>query len=260
MPLQTTSSLDKALAVLFTFADPQTDQRVFTVSGLAELHGMDKAQVSRTLATFTKYGLVERLDKRRGYQLGWSVVHLAGRALVAQTMSSIYPALSQLAVDLEETVHFSIRDGRASVALATFEPDRRLFVSVPIGRTTPLIGSAAGYALLSQSDIDDLRSLLQKSIRPGNRASDAWAILQDQVERVRVDGFSLVADERGEGITTAAVPIFDVGNYRGRVHAAIGLSAPDDRVGDRAPELIERLLQIASNANEYLRWRDEENE
>lgn len=256
---QTTSSLDKALAVLFSFADPQTDQRVFTVSGLAELHGMDKAQVSRMLATFAKYGLVERLDKRRGYQLGWSVVHLAGRALTAQTMSSIYPALSQLAVDLEETVHFSIRDGRNAVALATFEPDRRLFVSVPPGRTTALVGSAVGYALLSQSDSDDLRSLLQKSSRRGNGSSVTWTALQDRVEHVRVDGFSLVADERGEGITTAAVPIFDVGNYRGRVHAAIGLSAPDERVGARAPQLVERLLEIAGNANDYLRGKDEAN-
>lgn len=122
------SSLDKALALLFAFVSEDGSQRVFTVSSLAERLGMDKAQVSRTLATFAKYGLVERLEKRRGYQLGWAIVPLASRALTAQTMSTLYPELTRLSADLGEAVHFSVRDGASSVCLATFAPERRIFV------------------------------------------------------------------------------------------------------------------------------------
>lgn len=252
------SSLDKALALLFAFAEPESSQRVFTVSALAEQQGMDKAQVSRALATFAKYGLVERLESRRGYQLGWSVIHLAGRALRAQTMSLIYPALSQLAVDLDETAHFSVRDGSQWVPLASFEPDRRLFVSVPVGRPAPLLGSGVGHALLARSDDEDLRSIFKKSERRTHPELRTWRDFQAQVQAVCADGYSIVSNERGDGITTAAVPIFDVGNYRGQVHAAIGISAPDERVAEQAEVFVERLTQVAGVANDFLRGREED--
>ncbi|MGB3481729.1 MAG: IclR family transcriptional regulator [Mycobacterium sp.] len=250
------SSLDKALALLFAFVDSDRDQQVYTVSALAEAQGMDKAQVSRALATFAKYGLVERLEPRRGYQLGWSIVHLASRALHAQTMSSIYPALSQLATDWDETVHFSIRDGADSVALAAFEPDRRLYVNVQTGRRDALIGSAVGYALLSRSTPEELRSIFDSSARRARSEAGSWTAVREDVQRAAAEGHSVVVNERDELVTTVAVPVIDVGNYRDRVYAAIGVSAPDDRVRARHAELVERLVEIADSANAFLRGKE----
>jgi IclR family transcriptional regulator, KDG regulon repressor len=255
MSSQIASSLDKSLALLFAFAEG--DEQVCTVSGLAEQQGMDKAQVSRVLATFAKYGLVERLEQRRGYQLGWSIVHLASRALHAQTMSTIYPALSQLSTDWDETVHFSIRDGAHSVALAAFEPDRRLYVSVQTGRPQPLIGSAVGYALLSRSEHEELRSVFDSSARRTRTEAGNFSVVRDEVARVREAGYSVVSNERDDLITTVAVPVLDVGNYRGRVYAAVGVSAPDDRVAGRRDELVERLVAVADAANSFLRGKEE---
>lgn len=254
MSSPTASSLDKSLALLFAFAE--NDAQICTVSGLAEQHQMDKAQVSRVLATFAKYGLLERLDQRRGYQLGWSVVHLASRALHAQTMSAIYPALSQLATDWDETVHFSIRDGAHSVALAAFEPDRRLYVSVQTGRPEHLIGSAVGYALLSRSESDELRSVFDSSARRARTDAGNISSVREEVQRAADDGYSVVTNERDDLITTVAVPIMDVGNYHGRVYAAIGVSVPDHRIGGRRDELVERLLAVAEDANAFLRGKE----
>jgi DNA-binding IclR family transcriptional regulator len=257
MSSQIASSLDKSLALLFAFAESNGQQQVFTVSGLADSLGMDKAQVSRVLATFAKYGLVERLEQRRGYQLGWSIVHLASRALHSQTMSSIYPALSQLATDWDETVHFSVRDGVHSVALAAFEPDRRLYVNVQTGRRDALMGSAVGYALLCRSEAEELRSVFDGSARRTRTEAGSWSAVRDEVQRVADVGYSVVTNEREDQITTIAVPVLDVGNYRDRVYAAIGVSAPDDRVGARRDELVSRLVAVADAANSFLRGKEE---
>lgn len=252
MSTTTGSSLDRALTLLFAFADPESDAQIFTVSGLAAELGMDKAQVSRALATFARYGLVEKLDGRRGYQLGWSVVHLASRALVAQTMSSVYPVLSQLATEWEETVHFSVRDGSHAVALASFEPDRRLYVTVPTGRPEPLLGSATGYALLARSESDELRAIFDSTARRTRIEAGTWGEVRDRIAQVSEDGYSVVVNERDDQITTVAVPILDVGNYRDRVYAAIGVSAPDDRIGDRVDDLVAALVGIGTTANTFL--------
>ncbi|TGD87513.1 hypothetical protein BayCH28_14190 [Mycolicibacterium sp. CH28] len=256
MSSQIASSLDKALALLFAFAGSDRDQQVYTVSALAEAHGMDKAQVSRALATFAKYGLVERLEQRRGYQLGWSIVHLASRALHAQTMSSIYPALSQLAAEWDETVHFSIRDGAHSVVLAAFQPDRRLFVNVQTGRRDALIGSAVGYALLSRSTSEELHSVFHSGARRARDSTETWAGVRADAQRAASAGHSVLTNERNDLVTTIAVPVIDVGNYRDRVYAAIGVSAPDDRVRTRHAEMVERLVEVADAANGFLRSKE----
>lgn len=250
------SSLDKALALLFAFANPEDTRQIFTVSALAEQLNMDKAQVSRVLATFAKYGLVERLENRRGYQLGWSIVPLASRALTAQTMSAVYPELSRLSTELGETVTFSVRDNASSVCLASFKPDRRLFVAQSVGQMAPLIGSAVGYALLSRSQEPDVRALFDAAKARSSRLAGRWVDVRAGLRGVSESGVSVVRDEFGEQVTTVAAPIFDVGNYQGRVYGAIALSAPDDRFAEREAHVLERLAEVAEVANQAVAGRE----
>ncbi|WP_084124564.1 IclR family transcriptional regulator [Demequina sp. NBRC 110054] len=255
MTANASSSLDRALSLLMAFADPDSEQRVFTVSALAERMQMDKAQVSRTLATFAQYGLVERLENRRGYQLGWASIHLAGKAMIAQTMSAIYPELAVLSAEVEETVWIAVRSGSRGIALETFEPDRSLQVRIVPGKPFPLVGSAMGEALLSQSCDDDVRALHKGSPRPRGGSLPTVRETLDRVALAREQGYGLVVDERAEQVTSLAVPIVDVGNYSGRVFAAIAISAPDARFPTDSTALRERLLEIASNANAFLEGR-----
>jgi DNA-binding IclR family transcriptional regulator len=256
MASQIASSLDKALGLLFAFADPDSGERVLTVSALAERSGMDKAQVSRVLATFAKYGVVERLDHRRGYQLGWSVLTLASRALLAQTFSAVYPLLSQLSIDVRESVHFSVRDGASAVTVGAFEPDRRLAVRLRTGRPFPLLGSAVGQALLARSTDAEVASIVGDSRDADNREAVPTLVeAQSALATVRERGHALVRHELGEDITTIAVPINDVGNYEGRVYAVVSASAPTERFDAIHVDVLERLTRIAAETNDFLSGR-----
>ncbi|WP_168929599.1 IclR family transcriptional regulator C-terminal domain-containing protein [Nocardioides sp. GY 10127] len=251
------SSLDKALSLLFAFADPEEDQRVLTVSGLAERSGMDKAQVSRSLATFAKYGLVERLGPRRGYQLGWAVVHMASRALLAQTISSTYPRLAQLAAEIEETVYISVRDGSQQRALAVFEPDRMLYVQIRTGRPEPLIGTASGYGLLVRSDEQEVRAVYDSIARRDRAQVGSWSTVWRQLREIAEQGYAVVTDPGGEHVTSAAVPIFDVGNYADRVYATVAVSAPEGRFEAQRELIIKGLQGIAGHANDFLQGQQD---
>jgi IclR family acetate operon transcriptional repressor len=246
------SSLDKALALLFAFAEPESQQRVFTVSALAGSLGMDKAQVSRVLATFAKYGIVERLEGRAGYQLGWALVPLASRSLTAQTMSELYPELSRLAVELGETVHFRVREAATSVALAAFAPDRALYVPVTTGRPEPLVGSAVGYAFLSRSAPADVEVLVE-SLAAGERARVGGVkAVRSAVEEAAELDYSVVVDPDGEEVTTIAAPIYDIGNYHGRVYAVIAVSAPSARFDAQRERIVSRIIEVSRLGSRYL--------
>jgi DNA-binding IclR family transcriptional regulator len=245
------SSLDKALSLLFAFAEPGSTKRVFTVSALAETLGMDKAQVSRALATFAKYGMVERLDGRNGYQLGWSLVPLASRSLTAQTMSALYPELSRLSVELGETVHFQVRDAATRVPLAAFVPNRTLYAAVHVGRAEPLLGSAVGHALLSRSDEPDVRALFDAQ-GPASRTG-SWSKAIGAVRSAEADGYAVHVD--GDEVTTIAAAIHDIGNYHGRVYAAIAVSAPAFRFEAQRERILERIVDVSAMGSRYLEAR-----
>lgn len=255
MASQIASSLDKALGLLFAFAEPDEGTRVLTVSSLAEKSGMDKAQVSRVLATFAKYGIVEKLDHRRGYQLGWAVLTLASRALLAQTFSTVYPLLTQLSVDVGESIHFSVRDGSSAVTVGAFEPERRLAVRLTPGRSFPLLGSAVGHALLARSSEAEVLSLVEEAAPTATGGAPTVAAVQSDLAGVRDTGHSLVRQELGEDIVSLAVPIDDVGNYEGRVYAVVSASAPSARFDAIQAEVLERLTAIAAETNAYLSGR-----
>ncbi len=249
------SSLDKALALLFAFAEPGRDQRVFTVSALAETVGMDKAQVSRALATFGKYGMVERLEGRTGYQLGWSLVPLASRSLTAQTMSALYPELARLSIELGETVHLQIRSSAASVPMAVFDPDRRLHVVVHTGQPQPLLGTAVGYALLSRSDEADVRTLFDAHRASGKPRVGNWSSIIAAVREAAEAGYSVHEDSTEDAVTTVAAPIHDIGNYYGRVYAVVALSAPTARFEGQRDQIIARVQEVSALGDRYLESR-----
>ena len=246
------SSLDKSLALLFAFAEPGSDQRVFTVSALAKSSGMDKAQVSRMLASFVEFGMVERLEGRAGYQLGWALVTLASRSLTAQTMSELYPELSRLSIELGETVHFRIRNGETSVALAAFEPNRALYVPVPEGRAEPLLGSAVGYAFLSRTEPAEVQALIDAAPTAARSRFGGVRAAQAAVAEAAEAGYSIVEDPDGEGVTTFAAPIYDIGNYHGRVYAVVAVSVPSSRLDGQQQRIVERILEVSHLGSRYL--------
>ena len=88
MVADTATSLRKGVDLLRTL---QSDEALagggLGVLRLAELSGLHKSQVSRTLKILAGYGLVDRDSETRAYRLGWTLFALAARAAFGGSLS-----------------------------------------------------------------------------------------------------------------------------------------------------------------------------
>lgn len=99
--------------------------------------------------------------------------------------------------------------------------------------------------------------MLYDSVKPKVRSGiGGWRSVSAAVDAAALQGYSVVRNEQNEGITTIASPIHDVGNYRGRVYAAVGLSAPDERFAEQEQAIVDRVATVAASVNAALQGRE----
>jgi DNA-binding IclR family transcriptional regulator len=216
------SSLSKALGVLDSLARLDDGTHPVSVSEIVELTGLDKSQVSRMLSTFVDHGYVERIGQRKGYRLGWHSYLVGRRAQVSHLGEMLRPHVEQLGRSLEQSAYFSILSGTQGVTIASYEPDRRLYVNSWDGRPFPVIGSAVGEALLADSSDEQLAALHgDASALEGDLEWDLET-LRERVSDARASGIAHIENEHAIGVSTLAMPV----RIRGGVVGALSVTEP----------------------------------
>lgn len=202
---------------------------------IAELVGREKSQVSRTLTTLAEHGFVERDPVTRGYRLGWRLFALAARAGEPRLLAIAQPELQGLVASLGETAHLTVLDGAQVLTLESESPASAIRATGWAGRTTPASCTSSGRALLFDHDRSALEVLLGSGRLPaaGPNAPRTVAELWARLERARERGYAVVEEESEAALVGAAAPIRD---FRGRIAAAINVSGPSFRLGERLDE------------------------
>jgi IclR family transcriptional regulator, KDG regulon repressor len=224
-----TTALARGLDVLEALAGHGTEGEGLGVVALAELVGGDKSQLSRTLATLEQRGYVERDPATLGYRLGWRIFGLAARAADRRLLDAARPVLRELVAELGESVHLSVRQGDMVLTLLSESPAATLHAPGRVGGLTPLATTSAGRVLVSDLAPRELEEL--------GLAESKAALAQ-----ARRRGYAIVVEEFEPGLVAAAAPIRD---GRGRVIAAVNVSAPRFRFGSRLEEAAARLVRAA---------------
>lgn len=196
---------------------------------LAELLGDDKSQVSRALQTLAEHGFVERDPDTRAYRLGWTVFALAARAADARLLAEARPVLRALVRELGESAHLSVRQGTMVLTLLAESPPHALHAPGRVGGLTPIATTSAGRALVSDLDPEELDAL-------------GLGALASAIEEAAACGYAIVREEFEPGLVAAAAPIRGLD---GAVVAAINVSGPSFRLGDRLEEAGRRLVVAA---------------
>ena len=223
-----TAALRRGLGVLELLAD-DTSQNGLGVVRIAALLDDDKSQVSRTLQTLAEHGYVERDPDTLAYRLGWRVFALAGRAGDPRLVAEARPVLRALVRELGESAHLSVRQGALVLTLLAESPPHALHAPGRVGGLTPVATTSAGRALVSGLEAEELAAL---------GLGGLLAAIAEVAER----GFSIVREEFEPGLVAAAAPIRGPG---GAVVAAINVSGPSFRFGDRLEEAGMRLVVAA---------------
>ncbi|WP_040406185.1 IclR family transcriptional regulator [Amycolatopsis nigrescens] len=191
------------------------------VVGLARLTGREKSQVSRALRALAEEGLVERDPDTLEYRLGWRLFSLVARTAENRLVRAAEPVMHALSAELEETSHLCVlRDREVLTVLSVSGHSFR--VHDWEGRGVPAACTSAGRVLLLGATPDELY------VRFG--ATDDLPALWSRIRQAGRDGYASVREEFEDGLAGVSAPIRD---FRGRVVAALNISAPLERIGDR---------------------------
>lgn len=240
------TSLRRGILVLQALGSDEALAGGLGVLRLAELVGQDKSQVSRTLKTLAEYGLVDRDAATRAYRLGWAAFALAARAGDTRLLTAGEPVVRGLAEMLGERVHLSVLRGIEVLTVLSHSPPRAIQAAGWVGRTVPAYCTSSGYALLLDADVDELFSGVE--LAPlGPRTPRSLEELAARVDAARERGYAIADEEFEPGLLAAAAPVRD---FRGRIAAALNVSAPkfrlEPRLGEAGAAVAEAAAQLSA--------------
>jgi IclR family KDG regulon transcriptional repressor len=220
---------------------------------IADLIGREKSQVSRTLKTLAESGFVDRDAATLRYRLGWRFFALAARA-GKQRLLSIAPALlERLVKNLGETAHLSVLQGLEVLTVLSESPPHAVKADGWAGRTVPIYCTSSGRALLFDHDHEALSLLLSgvefRELRPGTIRNVEE--LHESLVVARAQGYSLVDEEFEFGLVGVAAPVRD---FKGELVAALNVSAPKFRLGERLEAAGQEVKSAADELSALLGW------
>lgn len=240
---------------------------------VAQLSGRDKTVVSRSLATLADAGLVDRDPQSLNYRLGSRVFALAARSAESALAARARPAIHRIAHATRETTHLCVlRGGNVLTVLSALSPHEFRSTGWE-GVTTAAWRTPSGRVLISDWDRDSLRSWYAEHghdrpiVGPLDPAMSAagFAVLDSppegkarihdfdsllaEVDGIRVRGYATLDEELERGVVGASAPVTD---FTGRIVAAINVSAPKSRIGDRLDVLGSYVRTAAAELSQLL--------
>jgi IclR family transcriptional regulator, acetate operon repressor len=224
-------TLDSALALLtrFTMQEP-----TWGVRELAKATGIHYAVVHRALATFAASGFL-RQDSAGRYSLGLRLFELGQVAHRTFAPSDVVqPALDALAQTSGETVFLSLLDGTDAVCTDMAQSQHQLRFSIESGQRFALVAGAHAKAILAFQS-DEFRAGVYQQARLASSAE-----IEDQLTKVRADGWCHTREEAAATVAGLAVPLWS--RDRRNVVGSLGIAGPVQRLeGEAIPRLIEAL-------------------
>lgn len=225
--------VSRAAAALIALGSPEAVARGgLGVVRIAEIVGGDKGQISRLLKTLDAAGLVERDEQSLVYRLGWQLYALAAQAGDRRLLDVAGPILLRLVDTVGERVNLSVLRGAEVLTVYSESPPWAIQAAGWVGRSVPAYCTSTGRALLIDVDREHLATLFADTEfdqRGLNGPADVDE-LYDRIRASRKRGYVVVEEEFEAALIGAAAPVRD---FRGRVCAAINLSAPKFRLGAR---------------------------
>jgi DNA-binding IclR family transcriptional regulator len=248
----TATSLRRGISVLKALqSDHALSSGGLGVLRIAELVGQDKSQVSRTLKTLAETGLVDRDPETRAYRLGWLLFALAARAGDPRLVAAGEPLVRELVAALGERVHLTVLHGAEVLTVLSESPRHAIQATGWVGRTTPAYCASSGQALLLDRTREQLEELFAGTefVPLAPKTPRTVDELSRRIAAARRRGYARADDEFEPGLVAVAAPVRD---FRGRIVAALNVSAPKFRLAGRVDEAGSAVADAAGRLSTLL--------
>lgn len=219
---------------------------------ISEALGMQKPTVLRLLMTLVAQRMVERDPETHRYRLGLRLLELGSTVKEQLELPKrARPFLEKLSGLTREAVHLCILDDGQVVYVDHVECPQPLRLHSRLGRRAPVHCTAVGKVLLAHQPPDERRRIIQQwgmKAYTRNTITD-YRQLEEQLERVLIEGLAIDREEHEEGVVCVAAPVRD---YTRQVVGAINVTAPAFRTPPAKLETFGVLVKdTARRISEY---------
>lgn len=185
----------------------------------------------RLLRTLKSRGFLVEGSKRGYVRLGGQVSRLGELACAPWHLGAIArPVLERLARASGESAFVAVRAGNYYRYEEFVDSPEELRVTGHRGKRAHLHTSATGKVLLAFSPEREIRRFLAQPLPAYTpRTITDPARIEDELGRIRAEGYALSTNQTNLGSTGISVPVFD---DRRVIAAALTLIGPEARIGD----------------------------
>jgi IclR family acetate operon transcriptional repressor len=242
----------KALQVLRCLGD---ERRELALSEICYRVDLPKTTVFRYLQTLCACGFVTHDADTDLYRIGlrvWALGQSLQEPLRIRELA--LPPMRALRDRFNETVNLGVLDGPEVVYLEIIESRRSLRMQAQLGGRDPVYSTALGKAVLAFKPEEQWAAHLPADLAPRTgRTVLSLAKLRQDLALARERGYALDDEENEEGARCIAAPVL---NTKGQPIAAISLSAPVTRMGDRLlPKAADAVIEVAAAIAQRLGYR-----
>jgi len=214
-------SIEKCFAILDCM-DSTTS--LLTLEEIIQKTGYKKTTCFRMLKTMRSLGVIESAPGTKKYQFGPRLIIIGSSALKNMNLrQSALPILRRLRDETKETVNLTILSGAEVLFVDRIMSDYLVNTNINIGDRLPVYYSSMGKAILaflSEERLKTILPLIEYEKKTKFTIVSEAALLQE-LNKIRVKGFSINDEEFEKGLRTVAAPII---NYTGEAVAAINIA------------------------------------
>lgn len=215
-------SVERAIDILQAFSQ---ENNSLTLSDICKIVDLPKTTVFRIINTLENRNLLFQDPVTGKYVLGYELIRLGEEAQSSNDLAKLaYSSMERVSQITRQTCNLYVRQGFERVCIAQVTGSEYVRKYSYLGAHHPLY-CGAGKLLLAYSDPEYLEayfSSVKMEKYTQNTITDL-SLLQEELSRVREQGYSVSRGERDDISAAVAVPVF---NYSNKVVAALTISGP----------------------------------
>jgi IclR family acetate operon transcriptional repressor len=219
------------------------------VTDLARRTELLPSDVHRILTSLQSYGYIEQDPTTKTYRLGVGFLKLGLTAFQrSEVREAAMPCLQRLSQQLEASTHLAIFDRRELdiFLVEQVDPPAEVAFQPRLGATTSAHCTALGKTIMANMDRELAIQLLKKNGMPRttHHTITKLAVLEDELERIRQQGYGLDIEESIKGACCIGAPVLDA---KGATIGAISASMMASRFYRSHEPQLAALVKAAAS-------------
>lgn len=223
------------------------------LSALTDSLGLNKTTVYNLAESLVVLGFLSRSSSPKGYILGLRCLELGRKVIKDLPILEISrPALREMCQVTGETVNLAVPYLQEAILVEALQSQQGVRATAYAGAKSDYHSSACGKALLANFS-EERREWFFNNIslvKHTEHTITDRTLLENELEAVRTNGYSVENQENELGASCVAVPIF--GPF-GEAIASISVTGVIHRMTDaKVKDIVKRLKQHSSEISEKL--------